>query len=671
MKPVLFGVVLALISSLTVSGGECRAAENDNGNATEIIVAPSISGVWVDGDDNKFREDWWVEDGLKGGLERFILRRDLGAGTTIEAKGRAILPEEDYLIDLRVDKRDVGYVRAGYQEYRKYFDDTGGFFTSFNDSSFDLGKDMHLDIGTIFVEAGLTLPDKPKVIIGYEHRFKDGEKSLLEWGRVSEGGINRNIFPAYKDIDEKVDIVRLEVSHDIANVHLGDEFRYENYRIDTRRFEERFDADTDTTTQTVTLDENYEHNAFYNTLHASTHLNDKTFLSLGYLYSNLEGDASFSMMTLDGAGLPGTGSHDKGWMSDAIDIDQKVHIVNANAIFGPFYETTIYLGLQGESLETDGDMDGDLQEPPGTPNPATIDSEQDKWSVEETLGVRYAGLPRTTLYAEGRWTQQDIDLTEREVEGVVPGLSRYTDTDVCRQRYSIGFNSSPLPRTTIAGRYRFKYRSNDYDHEVDSEPDGYSAFILDQDIKTHEVMAKVSFRPVPTVRTSLQYQLVAMDIQTNEDTDPLTDVQTTNYDANIYTASVTATPLAGLFVTGLVSYQDVELKTVDLADAPVGNYDGDVLTLAASAGMALDQRTNLNVQYSYSMTDNFEDISADGLPLGVENQRHLVLANLNRQISDNLSVKLRYGFYYYDDEASDGEDNYTAHMVGATCRLVF
>jgi hypothetical protein len=671
MKPVLVGIVLALISSLAVSGGESRAADNENGSATAIVVAPSVSGVVVDGDDNKFREDWWVEDGIKGGLESFTLRRDLGGGMTIEAQGRAIVPEEDYLIDLRVDKRDIGYMRAGYQEFRKYFDDTGGFFTSFTDSSFDLGKDMHLDIGRIFIEAGLILPDKPKVIIGYEHRFKEGKKSLLEWGRVDEGSFARNIFPAYKDIDEKVDVVRLEVSHDIANVHLGDEFRYENYRTDTRRFEEEFDADTDSTSKTVTVDEDYEHDAFYNTLHVSTHLNDKTFLSMGYLYSSLEGDASFSMTT-----LPGTGSHDKAWSSDVIDIDQDVHIVNVNAIFGPFHETTIYLGLQGELLEKEGDMDGDIEEPPGTSNLATISSEQDKGSVEETLGVRYAGLPRTTLYAEGRWTQQDIDLTELEVENGDLELDRDTDTDVRRQRYSIGFNNSPLPKTTIAARYRFKYRSNDYDHRVDQDAGGkiagYSAYILDQDIKTHEVMAKVSFRPLPRLRTSLQYQLVLMDIDTNEDTAPAsTDLQTTDYDASIYTVSVTATPLAGLFITGLVSYQDVELTTVSFADAPVVSYDGDVLTLAASAGMAIDSRTNLNVQYSYSMADNFEDISADGLPLGVENQRHAVLANLNRQITDNLSVLLRYGFYNYDDEASDGEDNYTAHMVGATCRLIF
>ncbi len=669
MKSILSGVLLSLVFSLALYGGEIRAAENGDSDTAEINLSPSLSGVFVDGDDNKFREDWWVQEGLQGGVDHFSLHRSLPNDTTIEAEGRAIVPEEDYRLDLRIDRKDFGYVRAGYSEYRKYFDDTGNFFRSFDNSSFDLGKDLHLDIGKVFIEAGLTLPQKPKLVVGYEHRFKDGEKSLLEWGSVTEGGVTRKLFPSFKEIDEKLDVIRVEISHDIANVNLGDEFRYEYYRIDTKRHEQELNLDT-SVSETVAVDEDYEHDAFFNTFHAETHLNDTTFLSLGYLFTTLDGDASFRMAT-----LPFDERFDKNWFSNAIDLNQDVHIVNANAILGPYRDLTIYLGLQGESLEREGDTDAILNEInfAGTEvSPeAVIDSDEDRWGLEETVGVRYTGLPRTTLYAEGRWTQQDIDLTETELEDGALELERDTDTRVRRQRYRIGFNSSPLARTMVAARYRRKYRSNDYDHRVDNTANAYSAFITDQDIKSDEVMVKVSFQPVPRIRTSLQYQLVAMDIDTDEDTAPPSSVHTTDYDANIYTASVTATPYAGLFLTGMVSYQDVQLETVDLANAPVTTYEGDVLSLSASAGLAIDLRTDLNVQYIYTLSENFEDISDEGLPQGVENQRHAVLANLVRRITDNLSVKLRYGFYSYDDDASDGSDNYTAHLVGAVCKLVF
>jgi hypothetical protein len=228
----------------------------------------------------------------------------------------------------------------------------------------------------------------------------------------------------------------------------------------------------------------------------------------------------------------------------------------------------------------------------------------------------------------------------------------------------------------VAARYRRSYRSNDYDHRVDNvegnDPNNvYSAFITDQDIKTDEVMIKLSFRPLPRIRTGLQYQFKTMDIDTDEDTAPPSSKHSCNYDAHIYTASITATPVARLFLTGLASYQDVRLKTLDGNTGAIISYVGDVLSLAANAGWAIDSRTSLDIQYVYSLTENFEDISSDGLPLGVENQRHAVLADLTRQLTDNLSVKLRYGFYSYDDETSDGSDNYTAHLIGATCSMTF
>ena len=674
MKPGLFGVILLLISSLAVSNIECRAEDNADTTTGTINITPGLSGVVVEGDDNKFREDWWMQGGVNAGLDNFSLHRETG-DVTIDAQGRAIVPEEDYRLGLRVAKQDVGYVRAGFREYRKYFDDTGGFFLNFSDSSFDLDKDLHLDIGQVFIEAGLTLPKKPKLVVGYEHRFKDGEKSLLEWGSVTQGGVTRKIFPSFKEIDEKLDVIRVEVSHDIANIRVGDEFRYEHYSIATKRHEQERDLGTGAS-ETVTVDEDYRHDAFFNTFHAETHLNDKTFLSLGYLFTTLDGEASFRMMTVPF----GPESFDKSWFSNAIDLSQDTHIVNANAVLGPFNNVTIYAGLEGERLEREGNTDAILTEigfTGATDSPeALIDSDQDKWGMEETIGIRYTGLPRTTLYAEGRWTQQDINLTETELEDGDLALDRDTDTRVRRQRYSIGFNTSPWSRTTVAARYRRSYRSNDYDHTVDNvegdDPNNvYSAFILDQDIKSDEVMVKLSFAPVTRIRTSLKYQFRSTDIDTDEDTDPPTSKHSCNYDANIYTASITATPVASLFVTGLVSYQDVRLKTIGGDTGSIVDYIGDVLSLAANAGWAIDPLTSLELQYVYSLAENFEDISSDGLPLGIESQRHAVLANLTRRITDNLSVKLRYGFYNYDDNASDGSDNYSAHLIGATCSMIF
>ncbi|MEZ4599933.1 MAG: hypothetical protein R2940_09095 [Syntrophotaleaceae bacterium] len=666
MKATLPCLLLVLVSTLTFSPGELLA-ENGDTSTGEIEITPFLGAAFVDGDDNKFREDWGEQEGLKGGVDQFHLQRDLPKNRRLTVKGRAVVPEQEYLFDLLIERPEDGYIHAGYSEYRKYFDDTGHVFEPFSISSFDLNRDLELDIGRAFIEVGVTIPDLPQIEVGYEHRFKDGEKSLLQWGSVTEGGVTRKIFPSYKNVDEELNIIRMNVSHEIAGVRLGDEFRYEHYRLDNTIHEQERNLDTDAD-ETVTVDEDYEHDAFFNTFHADTHLNDTTYLSLGYLFTTLDGDASFNMATVPFGPEP----FDKNWFSRSIDLEQDVHIVNANAVLGPYRDLTIYLGLEGESLDREGDTDAVLTEIAfggafAEPE-AVIDSDEDKWGLEETVGIRYTGLPRTTLYAEGRWTQQDIDLQETEVEDGLLILNRETDTRVRRQRYSIGFHTSPFDRTTVAARYRRSYRSNDYDHEVDIE-EGYSAFITDQDLKTDEVMVKASFRPLNNLRTTLQYQLVSTDIDTDEDTDPPSSIHSGNYDAHIYTASLTSTPVASFFLTGLVSYQDVRLKTI--GTGPVETYEGDVLSVSANAGWAVNASTRLDARYIYTLAENFDDFFDEGLPLGTDNQRHAAIADLSHQLTDALAVRLRYGFYSYDDDAGDGSDDYTANLVAAALTMRF
>ena len=481
---------------------------------------------------------------------------------------------------------------------------------------------------------------------------------------MTEGGTTRKIFPSFKDIDEEVNIFKVEVDHDIGKVHLGDKFRYENYRTATTRFDEGRNLDTNTS-KTVTVSEKYDHDAFYNTFHAETHLSEKVYWSLGYLFANLEGDATFRMFTVPFGPAP----FDKNWFTEAVDIDQVSHVVNVNALVGPFKSFTLYGGVQAETTETDGDTDAVLTEipfggPPAVSPDAVIITRTDKTGFEETVGVRYTGIPYTTLYAEGRWAQQDIDLFERELEDGALAFERSTDTGVERQRYTVGFNTSPIRRVTLSGRYRRTYRSNDYDHDVDTEP-GYSAFITKQDLTTDQVSAKLTVRPISWIKASLQYQFVATDIDTEADTTPPSSVTSGEYQANVYTASITVTPVSRLYLTALFSYRDARTSAFDNGIPSVITYHGDAYTFIGAAGYAVDSKTDLNVEYMFTRSDNFEDNSANGLPLGLDNQRHGFLTVISRRITDHLEVSLQYGLYIYDEDSNGDVDDYTAHLIGA------
>lgn len=67
----------------------------------------------------------------------------------------------------------------------------------------------------------------------------------------------------------------------------------------------------------------------------------------------------------------------------------------------------------------------------------------------------------------------------------------------------------------------------------------------------------------------------------------------------------------------------------------------------------------------------FSDNSADGLPLGVENQRHGLIVALSRRLKDNLIARLRYGFYELDDDSTGGINDYRAHLASASLAMRF
>ena len=621
----------------------------------EVTVTPVGQYVSVKGDEDKFREDVWLNDGWTGGGD-VTLNQEIAKDVTLDFSGGGIVDEEDYRLHLAIAKKDLGFLRAGWTQYRRYFDPTGGYFRQFSPPSFTLAGDPHLDVGNIFVELGLRLPNVPKITLGYERQYRDGEKSFLEWGSVTQGGTTKKIFPALKDVDEHTDIFKVSVEHEIKGVRLADDFRYERYDTDTRRLTGSVNLDT-SARQSVTIREEYKHDAFFNTFRMDSHFKEHIYWSLGYLYSTLDGDAGLNLVT-----TPTTGPNDRNWLTRVVDVDTDSHVVNVNTMFGPYRGLTIYGGVQAEKTENDGFTDALLTTGTSTLT-NLINTSNDKRSVEETLGLRYTKIPFTTLYAEARWTQQEIDLNERDAQ-----FRRETDTDVSRQDYRIGFNTSPLRRVNLAARYRYATYQNDYSHDVDTEP-GYSAFITAQDFTTEEIMTKLTVRPHAKVSAAFTYQLVATDIKTGTAAIPLITPRGSrysgNYDANIYSASLTVTPVARLYLSGLFSLQDTRTVSEGL------EYDGNVYTAVGTAGFALDNKSDLTVEYSYSRSDNFTDNSATGLPLGLDYQRHGFIAGVSRKISENVTARLRYGWYQYNETSNGGINDYTAQLAVASCSIRF
>src|SRR5439155_8438158 len=106
--------------------------------------------------------------------------------------------------------------RFGWSQYRKYYDDKGGFYSIFSPAIFALNRDLYKDIGDASAEVGLALPNLPRLVLGYEYQFRDGSESTLQWGAVGNGTETRNIYPASKVVSEKVHILKFDLDYDVA-----------------------------------------------------------------------------------------------------------------------------------------------------------------------------------------------------------------------------------------------------------------------------------------------------------------------------------------------------------------------------------------------------------------------------------------------------------------------
>ncbi len=162
--------------------------------------------------------------------------RDLWAKTAcFPSTATRFLTPTITIYTLQLSKAKLGYIKAGFTEFRSWYDGNGGFFPHDGGTFFPPPfPEMHIDRGDAWVELGLRVPDWPEITIRYSHEFRFGQKDSTIWGDTNLTGLQppfnstRKIVPSFRDIDEKRDIVSLEISKTIGNTDVLLGMRYEH-----------------------------------------------------------------------------------------------------------------------------------------------------------------------------------------------------------------------------------------------------------------------------------------------------------------------------------------------------------------------------------------------------------------------------------------------------------
>lgn len=647
-----------------------QGAEWGTNREPELVFAftPELRWIDVHGHNQKFRELEGTREGLGGGAEHFFMSKQLAPDEKLAIEDHALAPENDFKLALALDKNNVGFVQGGFVEWRTYYNDAGGYNPTVTPSEFNLDRDLYVDNGRAWVDFGLTLPRWPQIVLGYEYQFKNGNKSMLDWGYAN----GKNIYPAALAVDEATHIVKLNVTHNFDDWHLENNARLEFYSEKNNSAESQILLGGTSPDTFINTRDDYHSTQGMDTLSLEKQLRDWWFVSGGFYYSKLEGSDFFNQTTV----IPAFNLNNQ-LGSQQITLRRESEIFSVASLFTPLNYLTCSLGSQNEwtTEEGFGNSIPDLNLGVNTP----ADSNLNLFKASQNADLRFTKIPFTVLFTDARLDQESVNTFEQQ-----NGNQLINQNDAMNHRYNVqaGFNTSPWRWCALNAQYEYQTSDTDYGNprdvvnDVPGPTNGYPGFILHRKIETDKFETKLDLRPASWLKTTLNWQVASTDYSST--TDPAYDfsigrpvspggpIADGRYHAQTYGLGITLTPIQKLYFTGMFTYSHSHLDTANNENPSIVPYTGDIYTLTTTATYALNAKTRLQTTYAFSHANYSEDNAAEGGPLGLDFTRYELLVGLTREITKRLSAGLRYRFSEYSEPSSGNANNFTAHGIFAT-----
>ncbi|MBI2929290.1 MAG: hypothetical protein HYY24_26800 [Verrucomicrobia bacterium] len=649
----------------------------------------SVGGYFVNGDAAALQRRLGVRRGAFGGIKSFHLEQELSKKTTLKIDGRGLFDLHDYSLKVAVENPDVGYVRAGYREFRTWYDGSGGFYPSgpngwwsFRDLGLRQDEDLTLDRGEVFFEAGLTRPNVPELHFKYTHQFRDGNKDSTIWGDSTQGASGlKAIVPTFLAIDEARDIFEGDIKHRLGKTDLGLGLRYEILTDDNRRFVRRQPGES--VDRSVTDRERVETDLFNVHAFTETRFSEKVRFSTGYSFTSLDSDL-FGYRRYGSRYDPDFAQRLPSRLNSFDDLaggsQVKQYVLHLNLLLNPWQHFSIVPAVRVERQDLASASSFLLPAPTGTSTPPGFEAESERGllDVAESLEARYTGLTNWVFYVGGYWLVGRGDLEETLDNRVTRArtVSRSSDDERVAQKYTVGTYWYPLRRLHLAAQYYHKIRSNDYEHQaaairgIDAGFGLYPAFLTAHDFETDDLNFRVTWRPLNnlTFVSRYDFRLSTVDTQGSG----LPQSQSAEMTSHVLSESVTWSPWAWLYVQGSINY------VLDQTDTPAVNITNLVQTsrndywnASLASGVALNDKTDLQAQYLFYRANNYSSRFVASLPYGAGAEEHGLTVGLSRQIRDNMRWSCKYGYFKNRDETSGFHNNYEAHLVYSSLQYLW
>ena len=711
---------LVLVCAGTFAAAALRAGDTTDGKTTTTTteeqteqynnwIELGIGGVITSGDKAQFEQQHWLPgDQPYGGIQDLHYEQTVGKDATLAVDGHAIWDTNDYDIQVQLSQPKLGYIKAGFTEFRTWYDGNAGFFPH-NDVFFNPPyPEMHIDRGDVWVELGLRVPNWPEITIRYEHEFRDGQKDSTTWGDTTLTGLpvnpTRKIVPSFRDIDETRDIVSFEASKTFGNTDVLLGMRYEHNENEDSLNMERNAGQVGVVPsgqRKVTEMQNGDVDLFSGHGITVTRFSDSLWFTAGYSYTTLQNDISGTRVfgthwdSAFGEPVPTLGEFDTDFIDLAGTAQVKENLFNANLFWMPLESLTVLMGLRytHENLDTESTF-LDLEPVPNTPPFSPTNPQggfhfgspvlgfggrsSDDNLFAERLELRYTGIKDWLFYFEGEWEEEWGHVNENQsIDGDVP-LDK--DTNALGQKYTVGVNWYPTIRLSLSGQYFHRIAS--YDQDLFSSA---HQRLFNQDWNVDDLNVRITFRPkIPawlgalSLVTRYDFVHTAIDSQWFVEGETLAEEQTGVIKQHVISEALNWNPVARFYMQVNFSYTlnqtDTPANNTDLVpntSPTVVNFRNDNWTVATGAGYIIDDKTSFYTDYSFFCANDYFKNPAVAVPYGLGATEHAVSATLTRQLSKNTRLLLRYGYLNYRDETSGGHNNYRAHSLFSSLQIRF
>jgi len=646
-------------------------------------VTLGAGDAWVSGDKGAYKHQQDTNSGPFGGVQDFHWQDFIGKSGTFTIDGHALAGNHDYDLKLDLTDEKLGYIRAGFTEFRTWYDSSGGYYPLNNLSFEPYANDLYVDRRSAWVEAGLTLPDLPSFVFRYEYDSREGMMDSTSWNYTSltPTGVQAKIVPSFQSIDETRNIFSFTTADKFGDTTADLGFRYEIDDTNDNLYSEQAPGQA---AQAFVTQQNSEQDDTWN-IHGSTN----TFFDKTVTFTSGFSVNSVDVSLPSGSRVYGTGpgaaynpnfvNNGSAFLGVSGGGSMTEYTGNLNLMWTPIPNLTIVPAFRVEY--EGGDLDDSYVTTSGVGAKSTYvnvgaNSENYTLSLAQSLEARYTGFRDWSLYARAELSEDNGNQSWNTIP-IQDTTNMDQNYGELSQKYTIGANWYPLAQLNFGGQYYHEIHDYTYTNFANFSPTPqYPGYLQDQTFTTDDFNLRATWQALSNVSLITRYDFQYSTVDTTSQPDPAiaqtSQFQSAIYTNNILSESATWTPFASLYlqVGGSYVMNSVITPMINsnyLISAGNNNY----WTLDASAGYEFDAKTHLQVDYSYYNSCNYQNNTPYSLPYGADANENVVSATLTRQITKQLAVSLKYSFSDYSDAADGGQDNYTANLVYVSTQFKF